>query len=362
MHSKRALSGLTLVEILLSLVIASMILVFLVPQQLQTTHEQLVDKTVAQMNQLVLAARNYYQAQRPLVGNNASAWPTTLSGLTSQGYLPTAALCSPWPKGPTSVQTNANNNGKDCGNHQEYAIFPANNDGIYDTTVLGIAITGSNSGGSFWGVSIALPSAKDADEVRARTPFATTCPPSELSKTNTACSTTGNIVTAVVPRPASWPGLGTQANYAKDGLIQTIGSVVLCDNTNSSRHCSYKSKSDPGINYTTINKPSSCGLDENGLKLIPQLFVYPISYQWNQAITNSYSILNNNYPGTQLHVVDNDPSNTGTNHTWTVIAGASGNKDLSTSQFNYIALGYFTVCQPNNPITGSWTLPYYPNT
>lgn len=352
MQLKRTVSGLTLVEILLSLVIVSMILIYLIPKQLQTTHEQLIDKTVAQMNQLVLAARNYYQTQRLLVGNNASAWPTSLSDLRSKGYLPGAALCSAWPKGPTSLQSNANNNGADCSTHQEYAVFPANSSGKYDTTVPGIAASGSNSGGSFWGVSIALPTARAAAEVRERMPFATTCPPSELSKTNTACSTTGNIVTAVVPRPAQWPGFGgVSSQYSKEGLIQTMGSVVLCDNTNSSRHCYDKNST----NSVTINKPTTCGNDENNHPLTPVLFVYPLSYQWSQKLNGQSSNLNNNYPGIQLQVVYNSSN-------WNVIAGESRKKNLDTTNFKYISLAYFTTCQPYTPATGPWTFQFYSNT
>ncbi len=348
MQFKRAVTGLTLVEILLSLVIASMILIFLVPQQLQATHEQLVNKTVAQMNQLVLAARNYYQDNRIKVSSNVLAWPTTVNQLMASGYLPSAAVCSAWPKGPASVQSNANNNGKDCGQHQEYALFPANSSGTYDTSVAGIAPAGNNSGGSFWGISLALPTAKAADEVRARLPFATACPPSELSKTNSPCSTTGNIVTAVVPRPASWPG-SNAPTYSKEGLIQTMGSIVLCDNTSPSRPCS-------STNFVIIDKPSpsTCGTDEYNQNLVIRLFVYPLSYQWAQKVSGDYDDLKQNYPGIQLHLVDNSAN-------WNIIAGESGKNQLSTSSFKYISLGYFTVCQPANPSTGDWTLGYYPN-
>jgi type II secretory pathway pseudopilin PulG len=326
MQFKRALNGLTLVEILLALVIASMILVFLVPQQLQYSHEQLVDKTVAQMNQLVLAARNYYQNQRSLVSDNASAWPTTLSQLTANGYLPNAALCSDWPKDPNQ-QNNANNNGNDCttlkNNHQEYALFPANVSGSYDITVPG--------NGNFWGVSIALPSAKVAQEVRDRMPFATTCPPSDLRNTSTPCSTSSNIVTAVVPRPAQWP-TSPPSEYAKDGLIQTVGSQVICSDAKS---CTTNPKP-----TATIPIPKTCGNDENGLPLVPQLFVYPLSYQFQDHCTC--------FRGIETSITRNA-------NTWTVSLGESTSA-ASPSNFTYVSVGYFTVCQPNSPITGSWNV------
>lgn len=346
---KRKCVGLTLLEILLSLAIVAAILAYLIPQELRTSHEALVDKTVAQMNQLVLAARNYYQDNRLKVLSNAAAWPTTVKQLTTSNYLPPAALCSSWPKEPASQQSPANNQGNDCGGHQEYALFPANSSGTYDTTVPGIAINGTNSGGNFWGVSLALPNNAIAEEVRQRLPFGTTCPPSDLSQTTTACGTSSNIVTAIAPRPGQWPGGASNQVYSKDGLIQSMGSIVVCDNSSStsSFHCSN--------NRNTVTIPPSsvtinCGKDENGNTLVPQLFVYPLSYQW--PVKNNHH--SNSLPGVQVLVNSNSSP-------WTVQVGASNNKDPNTNNFTYISLGYFIVCQPANSPTGDWTLPNYRN-
>lgn len=349
MQFKRALNGLTLIEILLSLIIASMILIFIVPQQLKYSHEQLVDKTVSEMDQLLLAARNHYQANRALSANNASAWPTTLNDLISKGFLPKVALCSAWPKGPASAQNNANNNGNDCGTHQEYALFPANSSGQYDTSVPGIMANGSNSGGNFWGVSLTLPTAKAAAEVRERLPFATTCTPGDLSKTNTPCSSTSNIVTAVVPRPAQWPDL-TPAPYAKDGLIQSIGTVAVCDNNNPSSRCK------DNHNTAVIDMPQNCGIDENGNLLTPTVFVYPLQnalYSSDPTDKNGYT-LRQNYPGVYVSVKVN-PSNA---QQWLITAGGNLDTSHDISIFDHFAVAYFTVCKPATLQTGSWALTY----
>lgn len=310
-----------------------MILVFLVPQQLKATHEQSVDKTVAQMNQLVLAARNYYMATRPTAANNASAWPTTLNQLVSGSYLPQAALCSTWPKGDSSLQSNANNKGADCNssNHQEYALFPANSAGNYDTTVPGIAANGNNSGGNFWGVSLALPNAKVAAEVRDRLPFATICPPSELSKTSTTCGKNSNIVTALVPRPANFPGLTAPAPYSKDGLIQSIGTVRVCDGD-----CKPKNT----IMTATISTPNTC----NSNTTTPVLFVYPFDFSAaipNPPPSNGAPYY---YSGIKLFTTRNNDS-------WTVSA--------STDEYTLgkLYLAYFTTCAPTN-VKNSNTDPY----
>ncbi len=338
---KRTLHGLTLVEILLSLIIASMILVLLVPQQLKRSHEQLIDKTVSEMNQLLLAARINYQANRASTTNNASAWPATLNDLTPN-YLPKAALCSSWPKGPTSTQNNANNNSNDCGGHQEYALFPANSSGKYDTTVPGVAIGASNGGGNFWGVSLSLPTAKAAEEVRERLPFSTTCAPGDLSKTNTPCSSTSNIVTAVVPRPAQWPDL-TPVPYAKDGLIQSIGTVAICDNMRVyAPACTSKN------NTAVIDMPQNCGTDENGKPLTPTLFAYPIQY----ALYNTTK--GTDFPGVYVHVEQN-PSNA---KQWLITAGSNQDTSYDIGVFDHFAVAYFTVCQPTILQTGSWSLTY----
>lgn len=351
MQFKRALKGLTLLEILLSLVIASMILAFLVPQQLKYSHEQLVDKTVSEMDQLLLAARNGYQTNRATSASNASAWPTTLNDLITQGFLPKAALCSAWPKGPASAQSNANNNGSDCGTHQEYALFPANSSGKYDTSVPGISAYGSNSGGNFWGVSLTLPTARAAEEVRARLPFATTCMPGDLSKTNTPCSSTGNIVTAVVPRPAQWPDL-IPASYAKDGLIQSIGTVAICDNKGVYAPTCTTAKN----NTAVVDMPQNCGNDENNNPLTPTLFAYPLQYALyssNPADKNGYS-LRQTFPGVYISVQVN-PSN---HRQWLITAGGNGDTSHDVSIFDHFAVAYFTVCQPATLQTGSWSLSY----
>lgn len=345
MQFKRAPNGLTLIEILLSLVIASMILVFLVPQQLKRSHEELVAKTVGQMNALVLAARNYYQDQRPTANNNALAWPQTLSQLTNSNYLPSAALCSPWPIDPTALQNKAANNNADCGNHQEYAIFPANTNGVYDSTTPGIARTTSlnagatitNNGGSFWGVSLTLPNSATAKEIQQRLPFATLCSPAalinQLNTGNTSsCTAESNIITILVPMPAAWPN---DKQYAKDGLIQTMGTLVICDDFNS-RHPSCTNAAN---NHVTLAMPTSCSNDENGKPLIPALFVYPFDYDFN---SNAWTVFNKSsadYTGIEVKVIRSANS-------WTIYSGMAGTGNYDPTKLNAIVLAYITVCAP----------------
>lgn len=343
MRLKRIFSGLTLIEILLSLVIVSMVLIYLIPRQLQSAHEELIEKTASQMNQLLLAARVDYQVNRAFSANNAAAWPTTLNDL-APNYLPQAALCSAWPQGPASAQNNANNNGKDCAGHQEYALFPADSSGKYDTSVAGIAASSSNSGGNFWGVSLALPTAKAAAEVRERLPFATTCLPSDLSKTNVPCNSSSNIVTAVVPRPAQWPDL-VPAPYAKDGLIQSLGTVTICDNNNGSLRCL------DGHNTAFVDMPQDCGNDENGNVLTPTLFAYPLQYAWRGTGDGNY---NNRwtYTGVYTHI-DVNPGNA---KQWRIIGGGNDTTSHDITKFDHFAVAYFSVCQPAILQTGSWSL------
>ncbi len=320
MQFKRTLNGLTLIEILLSLVIASMILVFLVPQQLKYSHEQLVDKTVAEMNQIVLAARNYYQETRAISTGlpNSSFWPQNLTDLSAKSYLPTAALCSSWPSATASTA---------CKNLAPYVIFPNNGSGQYDTTAPGIPANGVNKGGNFWGVSVTLPNAKIAEEVRQKLPFASRCAVDKL-KSGVACSSAdeGATVTAIVPRPALWPQQITNYTYIKDGLIQSVGSINMCSN-----NCTAKPSGS-----VTITMPTC---DDN---TTPVLFTYPIQITTNYE---SYAY----FPGISLKTTKQSGS-------WKVQAqGADGTNKNSTgiTEFSGIQIGYFTVCAPNGGVTNA---------
>lgn len=346
MSFKQVYKGLTLIEILLSLIIVSTIFLYIIQQQLKISHEKSLDKTVAQMNVLVLAARNYYQDQLPTANNNAAAWPQTLPQLTNSNYLPKSALCSPWPTDPSTTPNKAANSNLDCGNHQEYAIFPADSNGIYDTTLPGITRTTSlnagltitNTGGGFWGVSLNLPSVDDAREVQQRLPFATLCTPAalitQLKNGNTSpCNTESTTVTVLVPRPATWP---SDKQYAKDGLIQTIGTVVICNSLNpASRPCNSRN------NTVTIPIPTSCGNDENGKPLIPALFIYPFDYDFNSNAWLIFNKASGDYTGIGIKVVRNAS-------TWTVASGMSGTGNNDPSKLQALVLAYFTVCAPYN--------------
>lgn len=306
---KQYCRGLTLIEILLSITILTLILSLFIPQLLQYSRDQAVDKTVAEMNQIVLAARNYYQDKQEIaVGGtpNSSNWPQTLQTLVTEGYLPQAALCSTQPSSTTSTL---------CANHAEYALFPSNAGNRYDTTVVGIAASGFNSGGNFWGVSVSLANAKIAEEVRKKLPFGTRCSIADL-RSGAACTVTdaNTTVTALTPRPAIF----TTAQYSREGLIQTMGSIQVCDGncTNS------------GKNMVNIAMPVSCDANQ-----IPVLFVYPFDIVWNMTNNNRGK---DPFPGISLKTVRNSGS-------WTVTASepTQANK---TNNFSAIYLAYFTVC------------------
>ncbi len=341
MPFKRALNGLTLVEILLSLIVASMILLYLVPQQLQSRHEQLVNKTVAQMNQIVLAARNYYQESRAaslINAPNASYWPQTLNDLSTKAYLPAAALCSPWPSDTTSTT---------CKNAIPYVIFPNNGSGQYDTNAPGILAVGQNRGGNFWGVSLTLPNAKIAEEVRQKLPFSSLCAVSQL-KTGASCSNanTSTTVTAIVPRPSLWPQQVTNLTYANDGLIQSMGLLVMCDNTYSSTTCD-QTANQVSVK-STITMPTTCNNNTT-----PVLFVYPSNITTRYEDNRDAKNINDNnlapgvgnyFPGISLKTTRDD-----VNHQWLVQAQNSSNTkkySIGAKRFRYMQIIYFTVCAP----------------
>ncbi len=356
--------GLSLLEILLAIVIVAAILAALIPLQLKNANEKLIDKTVGQMTALTLAARNYYQDQRPTASINATAWPQTLLQLTNSNYLPPASLCSPWPLDPNARTNKAANNNADCGNHEEYALFPANTNGVYDTTLPGIRRTSLfndnilNTGGSFWGVSLTLPTQAAARAVQERLPFATLCSPSglitQLNNGNVPCAASSQeskTVTVLVPRPATWPN---DKQYAKDGLIQTMGTVVICNSLNASSPTCNTSNN----NSATISIPNSCGNDENGHRLIPALFIYPFGNDFNSGWlgVNKPSA---QYTGIEIAVARNTD-------TWTVYAGMAGSSTYNPTNLNAIVLAYFTVCAPNSTsasghsgTTTTWDASYF---
>lgn len=328
---KQHCRGLTLIEILLSLTMLSLILGLLIPQLLRYTHEQTVNKTVAEMNQIVLAARNYYQENRVASGSmpSASYWPQTLNDLVSKSYLPQAALCSAWPSATVTTA---------CKNHQAYVLFPSNDSGQYDTSVLGIAANGLNKGGNFWGVSITLPNARIAEEVRQKMPFATRCDVTQL-KTGNACSSANNstTVTAIVPRPAVWPQQVT-AQYAIDGLIQSIGSIDMCDDSTAGvSPCDDKDYKKNGVS-AYITMPTTCAANN----LTPVLFVYPMSLY--TYIGGNTSPFNPNFPGIAIKTSKYSSTQ------WRVQArSADDTRNTSNGPeiFHTIQIAYFTVCAPN---------------
>lgn len=346
---KRHHSGLTLIEVLLSVTILALILALIVPQVLRYTHNQAVDKTVAEMNQIVLSARNYYldkQGSMTSTLSNASYWPQTLSNLSTNAYLPPAALCSSWPLTTTIA-------GNTCGNHQPYIVFPSTNPsstaGSYDTSVVGIASGTYGKGGNFWGVSINLPNATIAEEVRQKLPFATRCSVAKL-KSGNACvvADEGATVTALVPRPAIF----MTSNYSREGLIQTMGSIKVCNNAdpnygqryppngNNTSKPSCDSMSDHGgndHNVVHIPMPSSCDVGQK-----PVLFVYPFDFYWDRTRPD---LKGREFPGITLKTTRDD-----TLQLWSVTATESGQYAASQGSlyFQNIYLAYFTTCAPAN--------------
>ncbi len=348
MSLRRTLKGVTLIEMLLSLVIASLILSYFISQQLQSLHQQLVDKTVAQMNFLALSARNYYLNQQALYpsSSNISHWPQTLKALSDAGSIPADALCSSWPASSNASTNVASNKNADCLNnqkqiaHQEYAIFPANSSGSYNTALNGIQAhpwTASqqftSSGGNFWGISLELPTLQAAREIQKRLPFATLCSPSNLSAqlTNNAPCIESNTVTMLVPRPAKW---FNSTQYAKDGLIQSMGTAAVCGDPN---HGCNTNGNKP---YATIFKPMSCGTNPSGQSLTPVLFVYPFDYELcldNKSTTCSAQTA---FAGMNLGVKD-------VGNAWQVYGGElDNNGNMTSNHFFTIAVAYFTVCEP----------------
>lgn len=346
---KKHCPGLTLIEILLSLVVLSVLIALFMPQLLRNTHEQAVNKTVSEINQIVLAARNYYQDKQDAMTStlsNASYWPQTLSDLTTSSYLPPAALCSSWPATTTITGTT-------CGNHQPYVLFPSTNPSIasgrYDTSVVGIASDAYSKGGNFWGISITLPNAKIAEEVRQKVPFGTRCSITDL-RNGVACTVTdaNTTVTALVPRPAIF----AKAQYSKEGLIQSMGSIQVCDNTKQSP---YGQRYPPNGNNTTkpsCDSNSSYGGNDHNVVHIPipttgcdagqtpVLFVYPLNFYWQRNADGS-PVADRPFPGIALTTVKDS------NHGWwSVTATESGQYAASQGSlfFTYIYLAYFTAC------------------
>ena len=179
-----------------------------------------------------------------------------------------------------------------------------------------------------------------------------------MERSSKTCTTpsTSNIVNAVVPRTAQWPDL-VPASYAKDGLIQSIGTVTICD-----RKGVY-APSCATTNTAVIDMPQNCGNDENvtpsnpnGNQLTPALFVYPLLnalYSSDPTDKNGYT-LRQNYPGVYISVKVN-PSNA---QQWLITAGGNGDTSHSISIFDHFAVAYFTVCKPAKLQTGSWALTY----
>lgn len=318
---KQHYRGMTLVEILLAVLLLSLILVFLTPQLMKETHDKSADKVVSEMNQIVLAARNYYQDQQGAalgVPLNATLWPQTLQSLVDGGYIPSGLLCSSMPAAASTTL---------CGDHQGYALFPANAQGQYDTTLPGIIKDGLNGGGNFWGVSLTLPNAKMAEEVRQKLPFATRCSIDDL-KNNIPCKVdnTHTTVTALVPRP----GVFAKPLYSIDGLIQTMGSIKVCDGDCNSNTLSGGN----GHNIVHIPFPTTCADP-----LVPVLFVYPFDISWTGGYNGTTQ---HTYPGITLQTTKGGGF-------WAVAVAESGvNMNQAGSlDFSSIYLAYFTTCSPN---------------
>lgn len=90
--------GVTLLEMLLVLAIASAIILMIVGYTTQKMGEFRRDKVSLQMQQILNAGLAYY--------TNTSTWPNNLSTLQAAGYLPTP-LNNPWGKGFTVDSTSS---------------------------------------------------------------------------------------------------------------------------------------------------------------------------------------------------------------------------------------------------------------
>ncbi|MCD6044971.1 MAG: hypothetical protein K0R48_134 [Gammaproteobacteria bacterium] len=366
MQFKHTSSGLTLIEIMLSLVIASLILLYLIPQQLKSSREQMTNQTIAEMNQIVLAARNYYQDKYNASPTAvlATLWPQTLVDLSTNNYLPSAALCSPWP----SSQKDATPS--NCGYQLPYTIFPANTSNAYDTTAGGIVANGLNKGGNFWGVSITLPNATIAQAVEQKLPFATLCSPNQLKNgfSSTSCTGASNTVTAIVPRPAQWPE-ATNVTYANEGLIQSVANDKGCSDIHpqGSNPCNYfaNSKYVYQNNLTNYVPMPNCGTNTPVIFLATpsrmQTFKgagYTKSSEPTDLGLDATQVSDNTkpgfglyYPGDSVKITRDD-----TNKRWVVQRRYSSDtsaKTIGAVKFHHFSLVYFTVCAPTGD-PGKW--------
>jgi hypothetical protein len=132
--------------------------------------------------------------------------------------------------------------------------------------------------------------------------------------------------------PAVWPN---DKQYAKDGLIQTMGTLVICDSLDPG----HPSCSNAANNHVTLNMPTSCGNDETGKQLIPALFVYPFDYDFNSKAWSVFNKASYDYTGIEIKVIRNSNS-------WTIYSGMAGAGDYNPTKLNAIVLAYITVCAP----------------
>jgi hypothetical protein len=136
-----------------------------------------------------------------------------------------------------------------------------------------------------------------------------------------------------------------KSQYASDGLIQTMGSIKVCDNADpnygqryppngnnaSKASCdSNTANGGNGHNVVHIPIPTTC---DSGMS--PSLFVYPFDFYWSGIYT---------YPGITVQTTKDS-----TNGWWSVAVAESGVQVNKSGSLNFtsIYLAYFTVCSPN---------------
>lgn len=229
--------GFTLVELLLTVVLFSVLVIYGLQVLQDYTNRQNIAKTREQVQLLLNAARAYYGTNRQ--------WPSSLDELVYDNYIDESLLCSPWPK-PAEIedfpQGDYNSQqyyGENCGNKMYYRqIAP------YFTCKKAGQPQSDPSCFNYYGITIQLPTEKVADEIGSYLPTSMYCPIS-------------------IP-PIDW-GAGGTGGGGNVTQFDGLPGYVACQMIPSSGSGSYTKRSDyPARVSAFTTRPSIVPSDKSG--------------------------------------------------------------------------------------------------
>lgn len=326
MTIKKLIKGFTLIEMLLVMVIISILLYASINYVQQRAQQQRIDRTSAQMQQILNAGLSYY------ISNGT--WPTDINTLQQQGYLTSGTLSNGWGEAFVVGQSSAPPQGTFGTPPPMFFVWTA------------VTQDSASSG----------TAAANANAIAGNLPFAY----------STSASASGSTP------PAGPGGSGYSACEASTKKCYVVAMVnIPGQNLNNARAMNYA-----GVYHHGACVPvPQCPVDTTGQTMKPQIMVVPVSVSGVNDPTNKQNV----YPISSFTAFATEPGQnppacpggeqvdcgvqgTAANAYWRVclqVITELGNVNVTNTNTGskawgqYATLAAFTRCEVNQEAAGS---------